>query len=266
METQRFDGHSADVERMSWMTRPSYRWSVRGPGWIYRVTSLLVAISLAGLVSIARAVDIPEDATAEKEQAPPGGASKTPEKKPPGLLRDIAGDLRHFPSSDTLRTLGVGGAVSLAVGQHDRAITESASQSPALDHFFEIGGVTGNFAVQGGAAFAVYIFGRLADRPGTAALGRDLVRAQVLSAVVTQAIKVTVRRVRRTVRPTRFPRAIPRPPSRPPPFSRSTTASRSLRPPTRSPRTLPALGSRRTGTLPATSSLAPRWVSLRGGP
>jgi membrane-associated phospholipid phosphatase len=47
-----------------------------------------------------------------------------------------------------------------------------------------------------GGATAVYVVGRMLHSPRAAAFGSDLVRAQVLDTLLTQAIKVTVDRTR----------------------------------------------------------------------
>jgi acid phosphatase family membrane protein YuiD len=131
---------------------------------------------------------------AEKPEDPAEVA--TPSPREPGLLREIAGDFRRFVSRDTLITLGVGGALSVAVSPWDRRITESFRSSASLDSFFEVGDPAGGGWAQGGAALGTYAIGKIFHEPGVADLGRDLVRAQVLNGVLTQALKVTVRRER----------------------------------------------------------------------
>ena len=55
---------------------------------------------------------------------------------------------------------------------------------------------TGSSLVQVGGAFATYGVGSLIRKPGVAALGRDLVRVQLLTQGVTQLLKYSVRRTR----------------------------------------------------------------------
>ena len=61
---------------------------------------------------------------------------------------------------------------------------------------FEAGEVVGGGVAQVGTAFATYALGRVAKSPRTAAVGADLVRAQILNAVLTQGVKLSVGRTR----------------------------------------------------------------------
>jgi membrane-associated phospholipid phosphatase len=56
--------------------------------------------------------------------------------------------------------------------------------------------VSGEEYVQVGTALAAYAIGRLADQPRMAQLGRDLMEAQVVSAILTQSLKFATDRTR----------------------------------------------------------------------
>ena len=120
------------------------------------------------------------------------------------LFWDVAGDLgRFFTKRETYAILGLGLAGSLGVKPYDQNIRHSrfTVRSPrhegtGLDTLFEPGHVLGSANLQVGVAFATYGMGRWVGTPRVAELGRDLVRAQLLTAIVTRFVKHTVRRPR----------------------------------------------------------------------
>ena len=70
------------------------------------------------------------------------------------------------------------------------------NEDGTLDGVFDPGTLLGSSLVQVGGAFATYGVGSLIRKPGVAALGRDLVRVQLLTQGVTQLLKYSVRRTR----------------------------------------------------------------------
>ena len=134
-----------------------------------------------------------------------GGNS--PEERPqrsPSLFRDIARDyVRFFSSRETYLTLGLGLAGSLSMKPFDERIANSGfnlelpqNEDGRLDGAFDSGTLLGSSLIQVGGAFATYGVGHFVGRPGVAALGRDLVRVQLLTQGVTQLLKHSVRRTR----------------------------------------------------------------------
>ena len=113
-----------------------------------------------------------------------------------GLFRQLGRDFRHFVDRDNLLILAAGSAASLAVHPADRTITRSFRDSEALDGFFEAGDVGGDGLVQVGGAVATYLVGRLAHNTAIRSLGSDLVRAQVVSGALVQALKRATQRTR----------------------------------------------------------------------
>lgn len=114
----------------------------------------------------------------------------------PSLFGGFARDLRRLPSLDTAIVLGVAGAASVAIRNHDQRITARLASSPTLDRVFEPGEMAGNGLVQGTAAVATYAVGRFMKSPKGTAVGADLVRAQLLNAALTHGIKLSVGRAR----------------------------------------------------------------------
>ena len=119
------------------------------------------------------------------------------------LPADIAKDFaRFFTSADTYTVLGIGLGTSAALAPFDDRIANSGlngdlpQSPPSVDVTFEAGELLGGSLVQFGGAFLTYGVGQFAPQSELAALGRDLVRAQVVTAGVTQLLKYSVRRER----------------------------------------------------------------------
>lgn len=112
------------------------------------------------------------------------------------LFTNLGRDLRRLPSRETGLILGIAGALSAGVHEQDRRITRSAAASPALDTVFAPGAVLGGGYVQIGAAFATYAVGRALHSPRVSVVGGDLVRAQLMTAAITQGLKFSVGRTR----------------------------------------------------------------------
>ncbi len=133
--------------------------------------------------------------------------SDTPEpdaRRTPSLFNDIVGDYgRFFTTKETYLILGAGLAGTAAVKALDEPIRDSGfnaelwfNEGSPIDHAFEPGKILGGALVQVGGAFATYGIGNWIGKPGVADLGRDLVRAQLLTQGVTQLLKYTVARTR----------------------------------------------------------------------
>jgi membrane-associated phospholipid phosphatase len=103
-------------------------------------------------------------------------------------------DFRRLPSLDSAVILGLGGLASSLGHSSDQRI--SAGMVGSNSSFYKPGVWIGAATVQMGAAFAVYSLGRSTGHPKLAAVGADLVSAQIVSQTLTQAIKFSVGRTR----------------------------------------------------------------------
>lgn len=118
---------------------------------------------------------------------------------PAEITNDFA---RLFASADTYLILGIGLGASAAASPFDDRIVASRfngnrpGATLALDRTFEAGEIVGGSIVQMGGAFLTYGITQLAPSSDAAALGRDLVRAQIVTAGATQLLKYAVRRTR----------------------------------------------------------------------
>jgi membrane-associated phospholipid phosphatase len=115
------------------------------------------------------------------------------------LLPHLGTDLRQFVTADAALVLGLGGAAALAALPFDDSINERATEG-GPSTFFDTGASFGSTYVQVGGALATYLVGTMASTPRVRHVGADLIRAQVLSGLLTQGLKFSVRRQRPYVR------------------------------------------------------------------
>jgi len=106
---------------------------------------------------------------------------------------DVVGDIRHLPSRDNLDWLAIGLAAALATHPADAHIARNVEPGSRP---FKAGAIIGGTPFELSAAFATYALGRAANSQRAMSVGRDLVRAQLLSALITTGVKQSVRRSR----------------------------------------------------------------------
>lgn len=101
----------------------------------------------------------------------------------------------RLPSPGSALILAAGSAGSLGIRPVDDNLqTWAAEQGPA--NYTTFGRRLGDGWVQGGASLATYGVGLIVHRPAVTHLGSDLVRAQVLNALITRVTKAAVGRRR----------------------------------------------------------------------
>ena len=113
----------------------------------------------------------------------------------PSPLRSIGRDLTGFISTDTAKVIGLFAVAGLAASPLDRDSVRQASKEMSKG-VASVGTWGGNFYLQTGAGLATYVVGRTTRSPKVAALGGDLVRAQLLSQTIVQGVKFAVGRER----------------------------------------------------------------------
>ncbi|MGE0044099.1 MAG: phosphatase PAP2 family protein [Vicinamibacterales bacterium] len=114
---------------------------------------------------------------------------------PPSPFAAIGRDFRHFFSTDTAHLLVAAGSAAIMARMVDQKAVEE-SQEHLSRSVFRAGNLGGSFVVQAGAAFGTWAIGRATHNAGVAALGSDLVRAQILAQGVVQGAKLATRRQR----------------------------------------------------------------------
>ena len=134
--------------------------------------------------------------TAQSAPAEPSPAPDAGMPSAASLVTDLPGDLRRLPTVANALWLGAAGVLALAVHPADARVTREASGSLPFETVFDSGASLGGGLVQVGGAVGTYLVGRFSHQPGTAIVGADLVRAQIISVSITQAVKLTVNRER----------------------------------------------------------------------
>lgn len=162
-------------------------------------TSVLLALVLCSTAPAVAQQDVP--AAPVSTQALPAAEKPLDGRAEKGtsfhsLVAALGRDLVRIPSKDTALTLGVGGALALAVQPADRDLTRRARSSELLDRTLEIGEPLGSGWAQFGGALGTFAAGHAIRNPRLQTLGADLIRAQALNSVLTQALKLSVARTR----------------------------------------------------------------------
>ena len=162
---------------------------------------LVAALGLPGTDAIAQ-TNHPAVEANEPDQGAGTVAAQGPERSGRSFLRDIVGDAGAlFTSTPDLLLLAGGLGVSAAVYPADRTVAANAfgarpRDGGTVDRFFEAGDRVGSWEIQVGGPLMLYGLGALSRKPEAARLGRDLLRAQLVAAGITQTIKRSVRRLR----------------------------------------------------------------------
>lgn len=154
------------------------------------MTRHLLTIVIAFAVSLPAAA---QTSAAIPPAPPPGTAPEMPTFG--GVLRKLPADFRNVVSVDSATILGIAGGIALAIHPFEHHIVASPDESH-LDEAFDSGGVFGSGWAEAGGAVATYAIGRVARAPGVAAIGADLIRAQLLNFTMTTTLKVAIDRRR----------------------------------------------------------------------
>lgn len=175
---------------------------------MYRPFIVLMAIALSvGIASPASAADDPPGATPAVASAPaPAAAVQRPNKiadeqdldRPLGrIFQDIGSDLAHLATPRSLLWIGAGSVGALATEPLDSKLTVAPGKEwSQWSEVFDPGAYIGNSLILMGGSAVTYTLGKATHRPRAAHVGRDLLRAQVVSQIVVQALKMSVNRER----------------------------------------------------------------------
>lgn len=122
------------------------------------------------------------------------------------FLRTIGEDFKSMASKESVSVLSAATALALFASPFDDHLTFSASCSTFLKTAFEPWArVAGQEWLLGSGAVATYAIGRAFDRPRVAAIGGDLIEAQIVAGATTLALKTAIRRTRPDGEPRSFP-------------------------------------------------------------
>ena len=104
--------------------------------------------------------------------------------------------LKRVPSQRNFGILGLGGAGAFFAHTADDAVTKSLSGNRGLHEPLEAGATVGGLPFQLGAAFTAYGLGRAFKNDCVAAVGGELVQAQIVASTLVYGIKFSVGRSR----------------------------------------------------------------------
>jgi membrane-associated phospholipid phosphatase len=116
------------------------------------------------------------------------------------VFSEVPRDLWRFISLDTAVVLGSGGALAYIAHAWDDDVKDEIATNGTLNAMMvdvnQTGNTYGAFATQVGIGLAVYGIGRASDHHRFAVAGADIVRAEIVGQLWTQALKFTVSRER----------------------------------------------------------------------
>ena len=124
------------------------------------------------------------------------------EKREKNLFKLIPRDFKNvFTRKENALIIGIGLAAAGGASYFDDRIASSGFNSElnpgtGLDQFFEPGEMLGGALLQAGGSLVIYGVGKLWSKPGIEDLGRDLVRAQIVTQSLTFVIKASTGRER----------------------------------------------------------------------
>jgi membrane-associated phospholipid phosphatase len=119
-----------------------------------------------------------------------------PSPAPRQIFTSIFHDFRQLPSRESLGIAALGGIAAVGARTIDSDVTRHLPGSSGINSGFKAGAVLGGTPFALGAATATYAFGRVFDKPCGAALGADLIRAQVMAEALSTGVKEATRRSR----------------------------------------------------------------------
>jgi membrane-associated phospholipid phosphatase len=146
-------------------------------------------LSTAGVLALALALQAPAT-------PPPSSPPPLPDDRPiQDIFQNLGHDLAQLPSLDTLTIVGAGAVAAIAAHPaDDNLATWAADRGPS--GYTRPGAVLGDGWLQGGAAIGTYVVGLAARDRRTVHVGSDLIRGQVLNAVITRGAKLVADRRR----------------------------------------------------------------------
>jgi membrane-associated phospholipid phosphatase len=109
------------------------------------------------------------------------------------IFTRVPADFVQLAAPSSLAILGAAGGGSLALHPKDDEIARRANDP---DRFFAAGDALGEGTAHAAAGLAIYFTGRLRHDTKWATLGHDLLRAQLVSGIVADGLKLATNRTR----------------------------------------------------------------------
>jgi membrane-associated phospholipid phosphatase len=166
---------------------------------------LIIAALMAVVAPVSAQTPLPDPSASPAQDIPVVAPIAPPSRAFGSVFKDTLIDFRRLPTAETATILALGGVAAL-IGHHsDSSVSAALSGSDEMAHVLGSGRHVGGPSFQLGGALATYAIGRLADSPGTAAVGADLVRAGLVVQALTHTLKVSTQRSRPDGTPFSFP-------------------------------------------------------------
>jgi membrane-associated phospholipid phosphatase len=112
------------------------------------------------------------------------------------LFSDTVQDFKRIPSKQNLFILGAGLMGASITKSQDRSVSTSMSSSTRFSGVLGPGELLGGAKAQLLGAVATQVIGSAIGSPRVSAIGGDLVRAQIVTQMLTAGVKMSVRRTR----------------------------------------------------------------------
>lgn len=119
---------------------------------------------------------------------------RTTELESGNFFKLVGSDFKNFFSSDTAHVMAYTSVAAIGAAPWDREGINNGFNIPTT--VFQSGNLMGSFAFQVGIGAAGYAVGRVSGKGKLARVGRDVVRAQILSQGIAQVTKFSVGRKR----------------------------------------------------------------------
>jgi membrane-associated phospholipid phosphatase len=149
-------------------------------------------LSAAWIISVSLALQ-----QAPRQEVAPAAPTQWTDDRPfTRLPQNLFHDVKSLANRDALQIAAIGLASAGLVHPADQDLSSWVRDAGASRSYTPIGELIGNAWLQGGAAIATYTIGKVQESPEIAHIGSDLVRAQILNAVITVSTKVAVERTR----------------------------------------------------------------------
>jgi membrane-associated phospholipid phosphatase len=120
------------------------------------------------------------------------------------IIQNLGTDFGHLGNSANAFIAGAGVVGAIAVRRHDVPLSNWAAAQPPSS-YTKFGNFTGDAITQAGVAIGTYAIGKITHGDEAIHLGSDLIRAQFLNGIFTEALKFGVNRTRPTGSAHSFP-------------------------------------------------------------
>jgi membrane-associated phospholipid phosphatase len=139
----------------------------------------------------------PETAPPTQPLSPNNPESPTNPRRPIWqLAKDIGSDFTRLPTWDSAVVLAIGGGAAALVHPVDPDVNPHLVGRGWTKDVFLPGKALGYAWFQGGVGAATYLIGKAIDGPKTTHIGVDLLRAQIVTGVLTEGLKFATQRER----------------------------------------------------------------------